>query len=212
MHDSFIIKGFIGLGFIFFGFNLMYIIIKKVKNKKNSRNNLNNLDDNFPKPRLFARLGLMIMNVFIILCFLNILFYDLFKIIIPRIDFLTTSLPVKIIGFGLVIIGNIMLFFAYRELGICWAYPLEGGKRTKRVVKTGIYGKIRHPIYLSFNIFSIGFNLILLDWLLLILYIFGGIGLYVLAIDEEKLLIAIFGDEYLDYKKKVGRFFPKISQ
>lgn len=27
---------------------------------------------------------------------------------------------------------------------------------------------------------------------------------------EEKLLIERFGDEYLDYKQKVGMYFPKL--
>ncbi|MFX0106486.1 MAG: isoprenylcysteine carboxylmethyltransferase family protein, partial [Candidatus Hodarchaeota archaeon] len=60
------------------------------------------------------------------------------------------------------------------------------------------------------NIFCIGYNLLLLDWFLLTLYVIGAIGLYVQAIDEEKILIEYFGDEYKDYMKKTGRFFVKI--
>ncbi len=36
------------------------------------------------------------------------------------------------------------------------------------------------------------------------------IGLYFQAIDEEKILIKYFGDEYLEYMNKTGRFFLKI--
>jgi len=36
------------------------------------------------------------------------------------------------------------------------------------------------------------------------------IGLYFQAVDEEKILIEYFGEEYLEYMKKTGRFFLKI--
>jgi len=210
MVETIIVKSLIGLSFLFFGFNLVYIIIKKVKGKNNSGNDFNNPMENISKPRLVSRLGVMIMNIFITLCFLNIFFYDWFRSIIPRILVFPIDLPVKLIGFCLVILGNVMLFFAYHELGTLWVYPIAGGKKVKRIVITGIYSKVRHPIYLSFNIFSIGFNLILLDWFLLFLYIFGGIGLLMLAIDEERILISSFKDEYLEYMEKTGRFLPRL--
>ena len=210
MVETILVKYLIGISFLFFGFNLVYIIIKKVKGKNNSGNEFNDPMDNIHKPRLVSRLGVMIMNIFITLCFLNIFFYDWFKSIIPRILVFPIDLPVKLIGFCLVLFGNVMLFFAYRELGALWVYPIAGGKKAKRIVDTGIYSKVRHPIYLSFNIFSIGFNLILLDWVLLFLYIFGGIGLYLLTFDEERILISSFKDEYLEYMEKTGRFFPKL--
>jgi len=210
MVESIIVKSLIGLSFLFFGFNLLYIIIKKVKGKNNSGNDFNDPIDNIHKTRFISRLGVMIMNIFITLCFLNIFFYNWFISVIPRILVFPMDLPVKLIGFCLVLLGNIMLFFAYRELGALWVYPITGGKKAKRIVESGIYSKVRHPIYLSFNIFSIGFNLILLDWVLLFLYIFGGIGLFMLAIDEEKILITSFKDEYLEYMEKTGRFLPRL--
>ncbi|MFX1588660.1 MAG: methyltransferase family protein, partial [Promethearchaeota archaeon] len=82
--------------------------------------------------------------------------------------------------------------------------------KRRKLVKSGIYSYIRHPIYLSFNLFCIGFNMILLDWLLLVLYIIGGIGLYFQAIDEENILLEYFGDEYREYMKNTGRFFVKF--
>jgi len=210
MVEFIIVIYLIGLSFLFFGFNLVYIIIKKVKGRNNNGDDFHETTDNIHKPRLLSRLGLMMMNIFITLCFLNIFFYKWFKSIIPRILVFPNDLPVKLIGFCLVLFGNFMLFFAYRELGTSWAYPIAGGKKAKRIVDTGIYSKIRHPIYLSFNIFSIGFNLILLDWILLLLYILGGIGLYMLAIDEERILITSFKDEYSEYMEKTGRFFPRL--
>jgi protein-S-isoprenylcysteine O-methyltransferase Ste14 len=131
-------------------------------------------------------------------------------LIFPKIDLFIISDVLQIVGFTLIIGGNIVLLLAYRKLGIQWSYPIDSPKRQKKLVTSGIYGRIRHPIYLSFNIFCIGYNLLLLDWLLLIIYIIGAVGLYFQAIDEEKILIEYFGDEYIDYMKKTGRFFVKI--
>ncbi|MFX1329875.1 MAG: methyltransferase family protein [Promethearchaeota archaeon] len=79
-------------------------------------------------------------------------------------------------------------------------------------IYTGIYGRIRHPIYLSFNIYCIGFNLLLLDWFLLVLYVIGSIGLYLQAIDEEKILLKYFGEEYAENMERTGRFFIKLKK
>lgn len=210
MWESSVVRALVGFGFIFFGFNQVYIIKKKIKGRNNPRNTQNEQGHTFGKPRIISRVGVMVMNIFIILCFLNIIFYNWFSSIIPRIVNFSMDLVIRFSGFGLVLMGNTLLFYSYRELGTSWAYPIDGGTKTKRIVKTGIYSKIRHPVYLSFNIFSIGFNLILLDWMILIIYLFGGIGLYLLAIDEEQILLSSFKDEYRDYMRYTGRFLPKI--
>ena len=54
--------------------------------------------------------------------------------------------------------------------------------------------------------------MILLDWFLLVWYLIGAIGLYLQAIDEEKILIENFGDDYKDYIEKTGRFFVKLRK
>ncbi|MFX0058519.1 MAG: methyltransferase family protein [Candidatus Heimdallarchaeota archaeon] len=178
--------------------------------RRHKINNNNEIDNQLKETRLFARIGIMILNVFITLVCLNIFFYHYIIEIIPRIDLLFLTQIVQVIGFSLVIGGNITLYLAYHKLGIYWAYPIGSISKKRKLVKTGIYKRIRHPIYLSFNLFCIGFNMILLDWFLLGLYIIGAIGLYFQAIDEEKILIEYFGKDYLDYKEQTGRFFVKI--
>ncbi|MBD3197742.1 MAG: hypothetical protein GF317_22005 [Candidatus Lokiarchaeota archaeon] len=63
----------------------------------------------------------------------------------------------------------------------------------------GIYSKIRHPIYMSFYLVCFGFWLMIQDILLLGLFIIGAIGLYIQALDEEKVLLTLFEDEYESY-------------
>ena len=207
MLNSLIVRIFLIISFFFFGYNIVYIILLKKKNKLNE--NYNDINGKLKETRIFARIGIVLINIFITICCLNIFIYNYWKWIFPTINLLILSDMVQIIGITLIISGNIVLLIAYRKLGIYWSYPMDGLKKRK-LITSGIYGHIRHPIYLSFNLFCIGYNMLLLDWFLLILYIFGGIGLYLQAIDEEKILIEYFGEEYIEYMKNTGRFFAKI--
>jgi len=210
MFPTFIIQIFIIISFFFFGYNITYIILFKKRHKNNEKPET--INNNLKETRLFARIGVMLLNIFIILVCLNIFFYNQISSIIPRINFFFLTEIIQLVGFTLVLGGNITLYFAYHELGIYWTYPIDGKTKRRKLVTSGIYGYIRHPIYLSFNLFCIGFNMILLDWFLLFLYIIGAIGLYVQAIDEERILKEHFGEEYLEYKKKTGRFIAKINK
>ena len=70
---------------------------------------------------------------------------------------------------------------------------------------------MRHPIYLSIIVMYIGFSLIFNSWLSLIIAIpFSATWLFT-AIQEEKGLIEIFGQEYIDYISKTKwRIIPGI--
>jgi len=209
MFPRVIIQVFLIISFFLFGYNITYIILTKKRNKNNNNNEA--IQNKLKETRLFARIGVMVLNVFISLVCLNIFFFDPITKIIPRINLGISDEIVQFVGLTLVIGGNITLSLAYHELGIYWSYPIDGIKKRKKLVTSGIYGKIRHPIYLSFNLFCIGFIMILLDWVLLIFYIIGAIGLYFQAIDEEKILIEYFKEEYINYKRKTGRFFVKYK-
>lgn len=92
-------------------------------------------------------------------------------------------------------------------------FPRRGGVargdsfvRTTRLVDSGIYGLVRHPQYLG-GILSIFVATPLLypHWLFLALGIPGAAILYWSAREEEKLLLARFGDEYRTYMQRVPR-------
>lgn len=119
--------------------------------------------------------------------------------------------PFQVIGISLTIAGNITLNISYRELGIYWEYPIDGKKKKQKLVKTGIYSKIRHPIYLSFYLICLGFLFIIQDWILFGLFFIGAIGLYLQALSEEKELLEVFQEEYKEYMKSTGLFFVKST-
>lgn len=81
----------------------------------------------------------------------------------------------------------------------------EGYKLSTR----GAYGLVRHPMYVSYSLFFVGFPLILLNSLLF-LSILGIVGYYGIAKEEERILVKRFGEEYKTYQKRVGMFIPRV--
>ena len=92
------------------------------------------------------------------------------------------------------------------------AFEVEGGSaegeswlHTRAVVRTGIYGVVRHPMYLSFLLMSLALVLLSQHWLNAIL---GAIVMGLLYNDmcrEEKSNLEKLGDDYQSYMDQVPR-------
>jgi len=80
----------------------------------------------------------------------------------------------------------------------------------KNIVTWGAYGHIRHPFYASFLLFFIGGLLFVPGVLTVVALVYGFIILNLTAAREEKRLSGSeFGQEYVDYIARTGRFFPR---
>jgi protein-S-isoprenylcysteine O-methyltransferase Ste14 len=88
--------------------------------------------------------------------------------------------------------------------------PDSNFENTSILVKSGIYGYIRHPLYLS--IFLLGTGIMLKDTGLLqiILGIVNTIAIILTALVEEKEMISRFGDAYREYMKETKMFIPFV--
>jgi len=108
--------------------------------------------------------------------------------------------------FGLAVL-LISAYLAFSGLKIIF------GKIRKKpeIVREGVFGVIRHPIYLGAILFYIGLFIFTLSMLSLAV-IFMIIILYVyLGRYEEKLLIGKFGSSYRDYMKDVPGWLPGLT-
>ena len=88
-------------------------------------------------------------------------------------------------------------------------FSLPPKNRGIKLSKKGIYGLIRHPIYTAI-VYHMPI-LYALSWgsfLILLFLPFHHIVWGKLVEREEKYLIGIFGQEYLDYMNEVPRFIP----
>jgi len=81
------------------------------------------------------------------------------------------------------------------------------------LVTTDIYGIVRNPMYVASFLIGLGLTLIVGNLFLIIGYTLLFFIIHnLIALREEKLLESFFGDEYLEYKKNVNRWIPKISK
>ena len=76
---------------------------------------------------------------------------------------------------------------------------------SRPLVTWGAYDLCRHPIYLGGYLAAVGAE-IALGSILALLAIPGLFVLRAAAISEEEMLIAHFGEEYRDYRRRVRRF------
>lgn len=138
----------------------------------------------------------------------------------------------RIVGGGLIIIvlfsGHIgeqrhlvhflFDFLGFILIGLCtfgrlWAAMYISGYKDDELISVGPYSIVRHPLYFFSFLGTLGIGLssgniivmIVLPVLFLLYYPF-------VITSEEKKLIGLFGDRYIQYMKKTPRFLPKFSQ
>lgn len=104
-------------------------------------------------------------------------------------------------GIAFIIISIILVYLSYVDIK-------KDFLRANKVTKSGIYTKVRHPMYLGLIFLYIGFSLITSSLLVSIYSIIGILFIIWQAFNEEKHLINRFGKQYLKYKKQVPMFFP----
>jgi protein-S-isoprenylcysteine O-methyltransferase Ste14 len=84
-------------------------------------------------------------------------------------------------------------------------------QKLDRVVTTGSFRFVRHPLYSASILVYIGLTIVTLS--LFSLAVLMGIFIFYdfIAGYEEKLLEAQFGEEYRRFKRRTGKWIPKIG-
>jgi len=88
--------------------------------------------------------------------------------------------------------------------------PTRNFENTSLLVKSGIYGYIRHPLYLS--IFLLGTGIMLKDPapFQIVLGFINLVAVYITARIEEHEMISKFGEEYKIYMTETKMFIPYL--
>jgi protein-S-isoprenylcysteine O-methyltransferase Ste14 len=85
------------------------------------------------------------------------------------------------------------------------APPGAGVTQTTVVVTTGVYAVIRHPLYLGWMLVYVSLVLCAQHWLVTIVAIVGLASVYLVCVQEDRRLLARFGEEYACYAENVPR-------
>ena len=114
-------------------------------------------------------------------------------------------------GFILILLSICINFVSRRDLARYWTL-FSTTEKEQKLVKTGIYAKVRHPIYLSGLILSLGFTLIAGNLYGLLFFILSLVAFVTRIKKEERELITKFGEEYKQYAKETPLLIPKLKE
>ena len=74
-------------------------------------------------------------------------------------------------------------------------------------ITTGLYKISRNPQIVMIFIIFLGYTFLIGSWLSMIILLFSFMGQHFSLLGEERRLTEQYGDSYLEYKKKVPRYF-----
>lgn len=118
----------------------------------------------------------------------------------------------NVIGIALAAAGIGATLYAQLDMGDSWRIGVDASETTT-LVRSGVFGWVRNPIFTAMMTFGLGLALItpnpvaVIGFVLLIVTI----ELQVRVVEEPYLLTA-HGEAYRDYLAAVGRFIPGVGR
>jgi len=85
-------------------------------------------------------------------------------------------------------------------------------RESPSVIRKGVFGLVRHPIYLSEVLLYLGFFMLNMSLAAGVAWIGASVYLYYLSRYEERLLLDRFGKDYESYIQAVGMWIPRIRR
>ena len=123
-------------------------------------------------------------------------------IFLRRDDTALSGQAARIAGALLILAGQLLRVSAR-------GYKAENSANGRLLVESGPYALVRNPMYLGIFLIGLGLGCALFQYWAICLFLAIFAVRYVrLIFSEEKKLLVIFGNSFVDYCKKVPRFFP----
>ncbi|MFC2079550.1 methyltransferase family protein [Candidatus Bipolaricaulota bacterium] len=79
------------------------------------------------------------------------------------------------------------------------------------IIREGVYGIVRHPMYLSEILLGLGLLLFSLSLAAAAVWVLAIGFLHIIARYEERQLLAHFGDDYREYMREVPMWLPSVT-
>lgn len=109
------------------------------------------------------------------------------------------------------IFNTVMILWAHASLGRFFTVDL-GVYSGHKLIKHGLYARIRHPIYTILMLDWLAIILITANWFFLIAAIGSILRITNQVAVEESMMSEAFGQEYEEYKQSTGRFLPRLRK
>jgi protein-S-isoprenylcysteine O-methyltransferase len=115
----------------------------------------------------------------------------------------------RYIGLLLCCIGLSVRLLALRALGAHFSAYVTL-QPDHRLIKHGVYGSIRHPLYLSLLLIPTGIALVFASWLALLTLVLAIAFVFDRIRKEERLLASHFTAEFEEYRGRTRRLIPLV--
>ena len=111
----------------------------------------------------------------------------------------------------IILLGTLRLFrLTHKALGRMWSHSLDL-REGHKLVTSGIYEKVRHPMYSAFWAWGLGAAFLLPNWVAAFSGLIGFGTLFFLRVgQEEAMMQKEFGKEYDAYMERTKRIIPGI--
>ncbi|WP_415395458.1 methyltransferase family protein [Rhodococcus globerulus] len=118
---------------------------------------------------------------------------------------------VQTMAIVLALAGIVGTLYAQNQMGESWRIGVDPTETTD-LVRTGVFGLVRNPIFTAMLVFAAGITLLTPNPLALIGFalLLATIELQVRVV-EEPYLRDRHGDTYRTYSRTVGRFVPRVG-
>jgi protein-S-isoprenylcysteine O-methyltransferase Ste14 len=121
------------------------------------------------------------------------------------------AIGIQVAGIPIAVVGIIGTAYAQMAMGNSWRIGVDD-RETTALVRSGVFGLVRNPIYVGMFVFWLGTTLIAPNAVVI-----AGYGLLVVSIEvqvrlvEEPYLRTVHGERYREYTSTVGRFAPGLG-
>lgn len=117
--------------------------------------------------------------------------------------------PVRIAGVFIGITGVVVFITSVLTMQDSWRAGVSKIDKTALVTR-GIYQISRNPAFLGFDLVYIGIAMMFFSWILCAVSLFAILMFHLQIVNvEEDFLLEAFGNEYVEYQKKVCRYLGR---
>jgi protein-S-isoprenylcysteine O-methyltransferase Ste14 len=113
------------------------------------------------------------------------------------------------VGAALCVLATAATFICWRAMGKSWRIGIDPAEKTT-LVFAGPFQLVRHPIYSLSIVLMIGTLATTQTLFMLVIAILHSLLMQWEAAREEAYLLRKHGEEYAQYRRKTGRFLPRI--
>jgi len=139
----------------------------------------------------------------------TLLFSDQTEIGVLSHQVVNQTYSLAVTGVALTWIGIGLALWARWHLGQYWSARVTL-KEDHKLIRTGPYGRLRHPIYSGLDLAAIGGALAIDQWRCVAGVVLIITGYWIKARKEEAMLAAQFGDAFQEHCCHTGFLLPKL--